>query len=116
MREVVQVYLDLELVAGKDTEFESTMRELADCVSQNSIPVVFDFYRDSAGSSEVFAVETHESERSLARYFEVAGPILERARACVRPNRVLVLGDLSQTMGATMVTMGASVVPRWLQG
>lgn len=114
MKESVQLFLELELIDGKEAEFEGIIREIGELVKSNDIGLVYDFYRDPAKPSTLYAVETHKDLASFGRYFEVGMPVLQRARTCTKPTRILILGDLPPEMKAMMERDGATVVPNWL--
>lgn len=110
----MQLFLELELIDGREAEFESAFSEISEIVENNDIGLRYNFYRDPTKPSALFAVETHRDVASLGRYFEVAGAALHRARACTKPVRIMIFGDLPPEMTAMMERDGAVVVPNWL--
>lgn len=115
MKDAVQLFIELELIAGKEAEFEAAFHEIMAIARNNGIRLAYDFYRDPARPSAVYAIESHDDAASLGRHFEIALPALQKAWACARPVRTMILGDLPAAMRETMERNGAIVVPSWLR-
>lgn len=114
MKDSVQLFLELELIDGKEAAFEEAFREISALVASNDIGLRYTFYRDPAKPSALYAIETHDDVASLVHYFEVAMPALQKARACTKPVRIMVFGDLPAEMKAMLEQDGAVVVQSWL--
>lgn len=110
----IQLFLELELINGREAAFQGIIGEIGELVKRHNIKLSYTFYRDPAKPSSLFAIETHQDLASMARYFELGMPVIERARACTRPVRILILGNLPPEMKAMMEMDGATVVPHWL--
>lgn len=114
MSDTVQLFLELELIEGMEAEFKAIFGELGEIVARNDVGLRYNFYRDPAKPSALYAIETYSDIAALGRYFEVAMSTLERARACTRPVRIMVFGNLPPEMKAMLERDGAMVVPGWL--
>lgn len=114
MKDAVQLFIELELQTGKEAEFEAAFREVVEIARTNGVNLVYDFYRDPAKPTAVYAIESHENAASLGRHFQLAQPALQKAWACARPVRIMILGDIPAAMREMMEQNHCVVVPSWL--
>jgi quinol monooxygenase YgiN len=115
VKDAIQLFIELELIAGEEAEFEAAFDEVMAIARRNGITLAYDFYRDPARPSAVYAIESHDDAASLGRHFQLALPALQKAWACARPVRTMILGDLPAGMREMMEGNGAVVVPSWLR-
>jgi len=114
MSSAVQLFIELDLIEEKEAEFEAAFREIVDIAQKNDVRLSYDFYRDPIAPTKIYAIEKHENAESLARHFQFAMPALQKAWACARPVRTLILGDLPGHLKTMMEQNGCIVVPMWL--
>ena len=110
----IQLFIELELVEGQASQFEAAAREVIACAVHHDVKLRYDFYRDPANPSVIYAIEAHPDAASLQRHFDAALPLLQKAWGYARPVKTLILGDVPDALRSMMESNGATVVPAWI--
>lgn len=115
MTSAVQLFIELELI-GEESEFEATFQEISEIAATNEIRLSYNFYREPSNPTKIYAIEKHDDVDSLERHFEAAMPALQKAWACARPIKTLILGNLPPHVKTMMEQNGCTVVQTWIEG
>lgn len=115
MTSAIQLFIELELI-GNESVFESTFREITEIAKNNAVRLSYNFYREPSNPTRIYAIEKHDDVESLERHFQTAMPALQKAWACARPIKTLILGNLPPHLRAMMEQNGCTVVSTWIEG
>lgn len=113
MAQRISIFIEFELV-GDIAEFEGIFREIVSTSHQAGGDLTYDFYRDPEAPNVIFALESHPDPQALEAHFRRSFPLLQKAWACARPVKTVVLGDLPAPLKAELEKGGVIAVPWWM--
>ena len=97
----ISIFIEFELV-GDVAEFQGIFREIVASSRQAGGDLTYDFYRDAEAPNSIFALESHPDAAELEAHFRRSFPLLQKAWACARPVKTVIMGDLPAPLKAEL--------------